>query len=226
MKKIYVVVNIVFLIAIMTADVFFVNQHLLVYKGIASGLFAAQSVFNVIICARKKVEMKFPCLILAALITAFAADLVIQFSLIIGMLIFGISHVFYFVSYCKLEKFCPKDLIPAAVSIVVLLIIILFAPFLDFKNSIMHTAVCIYAAIISCMVGKALSDAARRRSLLTVSIAVGSILFYTSDFALMLKLFGNFPGMNEVCLYTYYPAQFLLALSPLLYTIKKEKAAE
>ena len=71
------------------------------------------------------------------------------------------------------------------------------------------------------MVGKALSDAARRRSLLTVSIAVGSILFYTSDFALMLKLFGNFPGMNEVCLYTYYPAQFLLALSPLLYAIKK-----
>ena len=44
-------------------------------------------------------------------------------------------------------------------------------------------------------------------------IVIGSILFFISDFMLMLDVFGNISEAGYLCLGTYYPAQFLLAFS-------------
>lgn len=48
-------------------------------------------------------------------------------------------------------------------------------------------------------------------------IVLGSILFYISDFMLLLNVFGDVPGTSYLCLITYYPAQFILAFSLFVY---------
>lgn len=227
MKKRYLAVNILFFAAIMAADAAYALTNEIAVKAAASLLFTAECAFNMVVCARKKAGMKFPILLLSAVVLACAADITLNFKFIVGMLLFGIGHILYFISYCVREKFSPRDFIPAAVSIAGLLAIILFAPILDFGgDTFMQTAVCVYAAIISVMVGKSLSDAFHRRTSLNILIAAGSVLFWISDFALMFSKFGKVPFAGLVCLFTYYPAQFVLALSPLVYALVYEKSAE
>ena len=99
--------------------------------------------------------------------------------------------------------------------------IILFIPFLDFESQLMLGVCCTYAVIISFMVGKAISNVWQEKNLLNKVIVVGSILFFISDFMLMLDVFGNISTASYLCLATYYPAQFLLAFSLLISGSKK-----
>ena len=48
-------------------------------------------------------------------------------------------------------------------------------------------------------------------------ITIGSILFFISDFMLMLDVFGGISVTGYFCLATYYPAQFILAFSIFAY---------
>lgn len=221
MKKIYIAVNIAMLVGLITFDIMYSISGKLLEKALASGFFLTECLFNTAICVKKRVKMRFPVFLLAAIALSFAADIMLQFDMIIGMALFGTGHIFFFIAYCHIEKFAPKDAIPAAVSIVGLLIIILFAPFLDFENTFMHAAVCVYAVIISFMTGKAISDIIRARNAINAVIAAGSCLFWISDFALMFDIFGNISAAGNICLFTYYPGQFILALSPLVYAVRE-----
>ena len=227
MKRLCIAVNIVMLCGIITFDILYSISGLLLEKALASGFFLLECAFNTAICVKKRVKLNFPILLLTGIALSFAADIALQIDMIIGMLLFGTGHIFFFISYCKLEKFIPKDIIPAAVSIVGLLVIILFAPFLDFGgDTFMHAAVCVYAVIISFMTGKSISNIVRNRSLTNKIVAAGSCLFWISDFALMLNLFGNIGIANYICLFTYYPGQFVLALSPLVYAVYNSKQTD
>ena len=96
---------------------------------------------------------------------------------------------------------------------VIILAIILLTPFLDFRNAMTQDIGCVYAVIISFMVGKAISNLVNENNFVNRIIGIGSILFLISDLMLMLHVFGNISGANDLCLATYYPAQFLLAFS-------------
>ncbi len=224
MKKVYISAGILFLAAITGLDALFLATGNIMFKAGASFMFSAESVLCVILCAKKKVPMKFPLLMMTAIILAFAADVVIECSFLLGALLFGIGHIFYFASYCRIEKFSPKDLIPSAISAVGLLIIIMTVPILNFKSTLIHIAICIYAVIISLMVGKSISDAIRSRNVLNIIIMAGSVLFWISDFALMFYIFGNIGFANYICLFTYYPAQFILAMTPLIFANSRAKS--
>ena len=95
--------------------------------------------------------------------------------------------------------------------------IILFTPFLNFDNSIMKTICCIYAIIISFMVGKTISNLRKENNSTNKIITIGSILFFISDLMLMLDVFGGISVTGYLCLATYYPAQFILAFSIFAY---------
>ena len=68
------------------------------------------------------------------------------------------------------------------------------------------------------MVGKAISNLVIKNNNITKVVLLGSILFLTSDAMLLLDIFGSIPLTGYICLSTYYPAQFLLALSILIYS--------
>jgi len=71
------------------------------------------------------------------------------------------------------------------------------------------------------MLGKAVSnvfDTENRR--VSVFIMIGALLFFVSDFMLMIYLFaGKILIFDIICIMTYYPAEIILALS-ILYVAK------
>ena len=92
--------------------------------------------------------------------------------------------------------------------------LILLTPLFDFGSALME-GICIgYAFVISCMVGKTFANLLRERNTVTVLLVIGSCLFYFSDLMLVLCAFGGGPKITDtLCIYTYIPAQCLLAHS-------------
>ena len=71
------------------------------------------------------------------------------------------------------------------------------------------------ALVISLMVGKAVGNHLRLKQRRTLVLAVGSVLFFLSDFMLLLDIFADAPRIAIwLCLLFYYPAQCLLAAAP------------
>lgn len=94
------------------------------------------------------------------------------------------------------------------------ILIIECVPIFDFGSALME-GICIgYAFVISCMVGKTFANLLRERNTVTVLLVIGSCLFYFSDLMLVLCAFGGGPKITDtLCIYTYIPAQCLLAHS-------------
>lgn len=74
------------------------------------------------------------------------------------------------------------------------------------------------------MLGKSLGLVFKKGDLLTVLIAVASILFFFSDFMLVFDWFTDiWDYANIACMGTYYPALCLLAFSIYIKTTKFRK---
>ena len=64
------------------------------------------------------------------------------------------------------------------------------------------------------MVVKSISNIIVKKSLINILLVIGSVLFFVSDFMLLLNVFGNVGEFADIlCLATYYPAQCFLAYS-------------
>ena len=86
----------------------------------------------------------------------------------------------------------------------------------------MQVVCCVYALIISLMVGKAIANFIKEKSKLNLIILIGSSLFFFSDFMLLFSVFSNLGLVFlALCLITYYPAEFILAYSILKQDHKK-----
>ena len=89
-------------------------------------------------------------------------------------------------------------------------------PIFDFGGIVMHIVCIAYAAVISCMVGKSISNYIHNKTLLNLIILVGSALFCFSDLSLVFYSFSDvLPRVLTIvlCLGTYYPAECILAYS-------------
>ena len=203
MKKSLMVANAILLTCILILDVFYMIYGGTVLKGTTSLLFVLTGVINLNYCRKNNTTLKFPIWMLILLNINFP----------LGAAVFGIGHIIYLVAYSMLEKFNRRDLMFAAVIAIISLLIITFTPFLDFGDPFMKAVCCTYAVVISLMLGKAISNVLKENNPLNKLIAIGSILFFISDFMLMLDVFGNISEAGYLCLGTYYPAQFLLAFS-------------
>ena len=143
-----------------------------------------------------------------------AGDIVLNLHFMAGAIVFAVGHVFYIVAYSLLNKIHWKDLIPSALIFIPSVLVITLLPIFDFGGVVMELVCVFYALIISCMVGKAVANLIKERSLFNLIIMIGSCLFFFSDLMLLLDVFAGLGSVVGIlCLATYYPAQILLALS-------------
>ncbi len=227
MKRRVIIINLILFIAVMACNSVYyglrftnISKNVLVlFKGLASFLFVVVNMANGYI-GMKALNSKKPCafqmLLFSGLTIAFIADVVIAYNFIFGAILFAIGHIIFLISFMNLYKPSIKDIIPIIAVIVISVLLLSLIPGLDFGN--IAPMIYIYAIIISFMLGKTISNVLSYRNKKNIIILVGAILFYISDFSLVLANFGSgYEIYNILCLYTYYPAQCLLASSVIAY---------
>lgn len=223
MDKRYFKGNMVILALMLLFDILYMFNGKLLFKGYASILFLVAGVVNFTYCIENKASLNYPKWMVGALLCSMIADIVLNLNFYLGVVIFALAHVFYFISYSRLHKMNRRDFVCGAMIFLFTLAIINFTPFLNFGSSFMKGICSVYALIISLMVGKAISNAIEENTITNKMIAIGSILFLISDMMLMLNKFGNVPGTSYLCLGTYYPAQFILAFSMFKFAKEEHK---
>ena len=219
MKKTWNILNIILIFAVCVGDIFYMiyNDSLLI-KSLTSAGFVILGIINLIFALKNNsYKKRFAIIMLIGLTVAMLGDIVLELHFILGAGLFAIGHVFYFIAYCNLIPFKWKDLIYGAIIFIPATLFIIFAPFFDFGGIIMELVCIIYAVIISCMVGKSISNYIQDKCLLHLIILIGSVLFMFSDFMLLLNVFADLPRVIGIlCLASYYPAECILAYSLLL----------
>lgn len=227
MKKAFFVSNILLIAAILVGDLCYTLWGGLWLKGITSFGFVLLGIVNLLFSIRTKgkgegrgLSLRFPIAMVLGLTFSMLGDIFLNLHFITGALIFALGHIAYFASYCFFEKYRRTDIIPSGLLFAISAAVILLVPAFDFGSPVMQ-AVCLgYALVISLMLGKAVANQIRHRNRITLAIALGSLLFYFSDFMLLLQKFAHAPRITgTLCLATYYPAQILLAVSVLLYAV-------
>lgn len=220
MKKINIF-NFSMLALLVIVDIFYIIFDSIFIKAFASLIFVAIGFVNLIYLLQVKKQKSLSAyLLFIGLCFACLGDIFLEIEFIVGAALFAVGHVFYFISYCKLTKVQWKDLIYSALIFVPSLLIILLVPIFDFGGVLMQVVCCVYALIISLMVGKAVANFVKEKSILNIIILLGSVLFFFSDFMLLFNVFSDLSAVFGVlCLATYYPAEFLLAYSILRHPI-------
>jgi len=215
MKKTFSIVNILLISLVLILDILYMCIGGLWLKSITSALFVSIGIVNLVYAIKNKENnLKFPIILVVALFIAMLGDIVLNINFIAGAIIFAIGHVFYFFAYCNLVKFEWKDLIYGVCILIPSVLIITLVPLFDFGGILMEVVCVVYAIIISMMVGKALSNYIKEKTLINLIILIGSILFFVSDLMLLFDVFSNLPRiMGVLCLATYYPGQCILAHS-------------
>lgn len=224
MKKIFMILNGLLIAATLVSAYCYYEFGGLELKALTSSGFVITGIANLIYAFINKAANKFfPIFMVLGLFFSLIGDIVINLSFIPGALIFALGHIFYFTAYCTSVRFKAKDLIPCGVIFGISLLILIFYPGFDF-DTLIFTVCVFYALIISCMVGKTVSNLLGERSRLNYVLVLGSTLFFISDLALVLYMFGNAPKVADtVCLATYFPAQCILAYGIFLYAAKKKR---
>lgn len=222
-KYIHEILGIILAISVIIGDIFYILYGALWRKGLTSGLFFLLGVNFFIALLFKKKNIGFSIFMLIGLLFTMIADIVLNIQFIAGAILFAIGHIFYGISYTRLHKLKWLDFICSVVIALPSVLWITISPMFDYGGVVMEVVAVMYAMIISCMVGKAVSNwisafVKKQPMLLELTIMIGSILFFFSDCMLLLNVFANFPKVVDVlCLATYYPAQIFLATSIYIY---------
>lgn len=212
------ILNIVLALGVIVGDVFYILGHQLLVKTLASAGFFLMGLINIFYGFKEnKKNINFAMIMTFGLFFAMLGDILLEVEFIVGAAFFAIGHVFYFAAYCVLVKFKWQDLIAGGVIALASVLFILLAPFFNI-GTMMKVVIVFYAIIISLMLGKAISNLIRERTLFNVLLLVGSFLFFFSDLMLLLCNFTTFQQATQdilgvLCLATYYPAEIILALS-------------
>jgi len=222
MKKL-ITLNIIFIALCVALGMTYSLYGGLLVKGLASLCFVALGAINLNYARKTRGEKhKYEMVIVAGLFVCMIADVVLNLNFIAGALIFAAGHIFYFSAYCYLEKFKARDAGFGIVIFAAAAMFIMTAPIFDFGSLVMQSVCLAYAAIISGMLGKALSNFIRNKCLVNTVLAVGSLLFFFSDLMLSLDVFASGGKVTGIlCLATYFPAQCVIACSLLAGQKKK-----
>lgn len=216
MKKIINILNLLLAVCVIISDMLYTTVlEKLWMKGIASGFFFLMGLINLIFVAKNKSKhLKFAIIMTIGLFVTMLADIILNLEFMIGAIVFALGHICYIFAYIQVQKFTIKDLIAPACIFVPSTLIITLTPIFNFGGILMEIVCIIYALIISCMVGKSISNSIKENSLSNIIITIGSILFFISDFMLLFSQFADVSRIFGVlCLATYYPAQAILAFS-------------
>lgn len=215
-SKIIPFVNVLLVCAIFVLNYFYQSNGFdFTLKCICSGGFALIGLLNLgYALSIGQPQKRFYIAMVLGLLLAMSGDVIIGYSFIFGAAVFALGHVCFVVAYCMMQKVRTIDLAISGVLFVGATAFLLFCPLLSFDESVFRIVCIVYALIISTMLGKALGNLIRERTLLYGIIALASALFFFSDLMLVLDWFiGLWDWTSEACMGTYYPALCLLAVS-------------
>ena len=190
-------------------------------KGVTSSWFVLLGTVNLFSLRKQpEVPLRFLIFMEIGLLCGMIADILLGKVFLAGIVVFALGHVLYLAAFYSLEKFSLRDLkfiLPlAAVS----LFVVVGTPWITVRDPLLRKMLLGYAAIIAAMLGKSLSNLIRKPCLFRWLLAVGSILFWISDLALAVDIFGQSSRLTWIfCSYCYWPAQNILAHS--LFHVKK-----
>lgn len=218
MKKSIFITNIIFIIFILIGCILFITSRSLWIKGIACLGFVIMGCVNLIYSIKEKsANNKYCSFILAGLTTAALADIVINIHFISGVILFIVGHMCFYTAQCFVRKIYASDFIYSIILAFSSLAFILFFPGINISNSNVKIVCIAYAMIISLMAGKSIANAWIEKTLFSIVISIGCLLFFLSDMLLAIHLFLGVGRIAVIlCLLVYYPAQCLLAFSILL----------
>ena len=224
MKSKMLAVNIVLMLVTVFMGIYYTLNGTLAVKGLAAVTFVFIGAVNLCYCLFSRIKpIRFPVFIVSGLVFSMLGDIVLSISFIPGAVLFALGHILYFTAHLTLFVFSVKDLVPSFLLFVPTTVFITVSPIFDFGSSLMLGVCVCYTLIISLMVGKAVSNALKKPSALTFTLLLGSVLFFFSDFMLVLRMFGDIPRIGDwLCLMSYFPAQALLGHSVYRYA-KAEK---
>ncbi len=219
MKKYEIYANLVFGVLILAATICYteIDTSAYITKTIASVLFVLCGAFN-LFCLYKNYKYDGwwkGIIMLVGLIFAMAGDIFLIDHFIFGAMLFAVGHVFFLIYFCLMQKFHLIDFILTISIIAMALLVILLYPYFEFNG--MLPVILAYAVIISCMLAKGIGNYISQRNTANLITMLGAILFFFSD---LMLLFFEFGGkiiiFDYLCLYTYYPGEFLLGVCILL----------
>lgn len=226
-KDYFLFANLALALLIWLGDCLYLRYDSLWIKSVTSALFVFIGIINTVYAVLKKLDrksLKFPIFMLTGLTFAMLGDIILEVEFIVGAALFAVGHVFFFVSYIMIEKFKWTDLLYGLCIFVPAVLLITLAPIFDFGGILMEIVAVIYAAVISCMVGKSIANFVREKNKTHLIILLGSVLFFVSDFALLFNVFSDLPYFGAICLATYYPAEILLGFSIFMFASAKPAA--
>lgn len=224
-QKLLLAVNFVLMCAVFIGNYFYLTVGGLWLKALCSSGFALMGLVNLCFALGCRIfDRRFPVCMAIGLVFACLGDIVLGYDFIIGAALFALGHIGYLTAYCLYKKPQRLDFIIGGVLFLLTGAFVMFCPLLTFPDRVMQIVCVVYALIISLMVGKAIANVVRGRDCVSVIVCAASCLFFFSD---LMLVFDWFMGMDKpagwLCMATYYPAECLLALSSLLFTLNVQK---
>ena len=225
-KKTTLAVNAVLSCTVLLLAVIYLATGSLLSKAGASICFVMIGVLNFFLTRKALKELRtFSVLLLVGLFLAMAGDLAINHNFVAGAAAFAAGHIFFYAaqrSVCPRDKRSVKrDIICAAIVFFADMAVLMIAP-LELRTVTMIVVCTFYAAIVSVMTGKAISNFIGVKTPFFLYMLIGTGLFMVSDLLLALYGFmGNIPVIHQISLSLYYISEIILADSFLM--IAKEK---
>lgn len=213
----------VFAVLVVATDLCYmlVDCSAYITKTIASLTFVIFGVINLLLVWKKEdfnQLKKFTLFMVIGLVFACLGDIfLIEDSLfMVGAILFAIGHIFYLVAFILLSKYTWIDVMCSLWIFIASALVLILYPYFDFGG--MKIIVYIYALVISFMLGKALGNYIKQpKNLKMLLLFIGAFLFFFSDLMLVFNVFANAPKVLDIlCLATYYPGEYLLALAILV----------
>lgn len=193
-------------------------------KGVTSSWFVMLGWLNLIYARKMKLKMsRFLLFMELGLFFDMCADILLGVQFLVGVLFFAAGHVFYLIAFYSLEKFRWRDVFLILPIAAVSIFAAIGTPYIQIRDSFTENLLIGYAVIISCMLGKAISNVSAERNIFRIMILIGSVMFWFSDLMLAIDMFGEDSRLTwALCSYTYWPAQNILAFS-LYYYINEQR---
>lgn len=203
--------------------IYYDSHRSMLLKGITSLWFVCLGLVNILYSKNMK-NKTYLILIEIGLFLGMCADVFLWVSLILSIIFFAVGHLFYILAFLKLDKFKIKDLKIILLIACISIFFVFISGFITINDPIIYVLIIGYTFIISFMLGKSIMIYIRKKTLSSLIACIGCALFWFSDLMLGLDMFGNVNEIvGQLCVYTYWPAQNILAYS--LYHYVNENAA-
>lgn len=209
------IINILLILCAMACLVYYDIRGGLWLKGVTSSWFVLLGCVN-LWAVRKfpRKQLRFHLLMVLGLFCGMCADVLLGKVFFAGVGVFALGHVWYLAAFYCLEKFSLRDLKIILPLAVFSMFFVTGTPWITVEDPVMQNLLLAYAAIISGMLGKAISNLVCSPCRFRWLLVVGCVLFWFSDIMLAIDMFGQPSRLTWIlCSYSYWPAQSILAHS-------------